>query len=140
MGPFFDRLQPTALFLLRVVLGCALISASWSKVVPHGGFHGNNTFAAIEHWNAYVLKLGMPAWLGTVAALTEFFGGFLLLLGLFTRIIGGLATVILLVGIVKVTWPHYDASKYPLAVGILALIALAFGSGALSLDRRFGLE
>jgi putative oxidoreductase len=140
MSRFFDRLQPAALFLLRLVLGCALISASWSKVVPHGGFHGNNTFAAIEHWNAYVMKLGMPAWLGTIAALTEFFGGFLLLLGLLTRLVGCLVTITLLVAIFKVTWPHYEASKYPLAIGVLALIAFAFGAGAMSLDRRFGLD
>ncbi len=140
MGRFFDRLQPIALFLLRLVLGCALISASWTKVIPHGGFHGNNVFSAIERWNRTVLSLGMPAWLGTIAALVEFFGGFALILGLLTRVTGALVVVILIVGIAKVTWPAYDASKYPMAVGTLALIACAFGPGAFALDRRVGIE
>src|SRR6187402_2767715 len=121
MAPFFDRLQPFALLVLRIVLGCALVSASYTKIVPHGGFHGNNTFAAIEHWNAYVLTLGMPAWLGTISALGEFFGG--------------LNTITLLVGIAKVTFHSYGASKYPLTCMALAFIALAFGAGPISLDR-----
>ncbi len=140
MSRFFDRFQPWTLLALRIVLGCAMVSASWSKVVPHGGFHGNNTFAAIEKWNRYVLTLGMPAWLGTLAALLEFFGSFAILTGLFTRIFGGFLTVILLVGIWKVTWPDYGASKYPLTIATFALVAMAFGPGAASLDRRLGIE
>jgi putative oxidoreductase len=140
MSRFFDRLQPVALLVLRLVLGCAMIAASWHKIVPHGGLHGNNMFSALQHWNAYVLSLGMPAWLGTVSALIEFTSGFALILGLFTRAYGGMLTIILLVGLWKVTWPHYDASKYPLAIASLALIALAFGAGPFSLDRRMGIE
>ncbi len=140
MGRFFDRLQPLALLAMRLVLGAALISASWSKVIPHGGLHGNNLFSAIEKWNHYVMTIGMPAWLGTIAALSEFLGGFCILLGLFTRIFGALNTIIMLVGIAKVTWPSYDASKYPLVICALALIATAYGAGMLSLDRRLGLE
>jgi putative oxidoreductase len=140
MSRFFDRFQPWALLALRLVLGCAMISASWTKVVPHGGFHGHNTFAALEKWSRYVMTLGMPAWLGTLSGLIEFFGGFAMLFGFLTRIFGALLTITLLVAIWKVTWPDYGASKYPLTIGILSLIAMAFGSGALSLDRRMGIE
>jgi putative oxidoreductase len=140
MSRFFERLQPIAMFLLRIVLGCAMISASWHKIVPHGGFHGNNIFSAIEKWNSSVVHLGMPAWLGTVAALVEFLGGFAILAGLFTRVFGVLLTLTLIVAIAKVTYPAYDASKYPLAIGMLALVAVAFGPGALALDNRLGIE
>lgn len=140
MGRFFDRLQPFALLVMRLVLGAALISASWHKVIPNGGLHGNNMFSAIEKWNHYVMTIGMPAWLGTIAALSEFLGGFCILLGLFTRIFGALNVITMLVGIAKVTWPAYDASKYPLTIAALALIATAYGAGMLSLDRRLGLE
>jgi len=139
MSRFFDRAQPWALLALRIILGCAMISASYSKVIPHSGLHGN-IFSALEKWNRYVVSIGMPAWLGTLAALIEFFGGIALLLGLLTRITGFLMTIILLVGIWKVTFPAYDASKYPLAIAGLALTAMAFGAGALSLDKRLGLE
>ena len=47
MSRFFDRLQPLALLILRLVLGAALLSASWTKVIPHNGLHGNNMFSAI---------------------------------------------------------------------------------------------
>ena len=140
MSRFFDRLQPFALLVLRLVLGAALLSASWTKVIPRGGLHGNNMFSAIERWNHYVMTLGMPAWLGTVSALVEFLGGFCILLGLLTRVFGILNVVTMIVGIARVTWPDYGASKYPLTIGALALLAVAFGAGALSLDRRFGLE
>lgn len=140
MSRFFDRLQPFALFVLRLVLGAALLSASWTKVIPHNGLHGNNMFSAIEHWNHYVMTLGMPAWLGTLSALAEFLGGFCILLGLFTRILGLLNVVTMIVGIAKVTWPDYGASKYPLTIAALALVVAAFGAGPWSLDRRLGLE
>jgi putative oxidoreductase len=139
MARFFDRLQSFALLVLRLVLGCALVSVGYGKVIPHG-LHGNNLFSAIEKWNRYVMTLGMPAWLGTIAALAEFFGGICILLGLLTRIFGGLIFVTMLVGIWKVTWPDYGASKYPLAIAALALIALAFGAGTMSADKRLGLE
>ena len=86
------------------------------------------------------MTLGMPAWLGTVSALAEFLGGFCILLGLFSRIFGLLNVVTMIVGIARVTWPDYGASKYPLTIGALALIVVAFGAGPWSLDRRFGLE
>jgi putative oxidoreductase len=140
MARFFDRMQPFTLLVLRVVLGCALISASYSKIIPHGGFHGNNTFAAIEHWNACVLRLGMPAWLGTISALGEFLGGFCLIAGLFTRFFGGLNTLTLLVAVIKVTLHSYEASKYPLACLALAFVAMTFGAGSISLDDRLGWE
>ena len=140
MSRFFDRMQPFALLLLRVVLGCALLSASWTKVVPHGGLRGNNMFSAIERWNHYVMTLGLPAWLGTVSALVEFVGGTCILLGLFTRVFGLLNALNMVVAIAKVTLHSYGASKYPLTIGALSLVAAAFGAGMLSLDRRFGLE
>jgi putative oxidoreductase len=140
MARFFDRLQPFALLVIRIVLGCALVSASYTKIIPRGGFHGNNTFAAIEHWNAYVLTLGMPAWLGTISALGEFVGGLCLIAGLFTRFFGGLNTIILIVAIAKVTFPSYGASKYPLTCMALAFVAMAFGAGSVSLDQRLGWE
>jgi len=137
---FFDRLQPLTLLVVRLVLGAALISVSWHKVIPHGGLHGNNIFSALEKWNHTVMSLGMPAWLGTIAALVELFGGIAILLGLLTRIFASLVTITMIIAIAKVTWPAYDASKYPLAIGALALVVAAFGAGAFSLDRRIGVE
>src|SRR5690242_2638625 len=80
-----NRLQPWGAFFLRLVLGAAMIYHGYSKVVPAGGFHGGNAFAALEHHSRYVASLGLPYWMGIVSALTEFVGGILVLLGLLTR-------------------------------------------------------
>src|SRR5215469_18324321 len=72
---YFDRLQPVALLVLRVVLGAIMIGHGYHKVFG-GGF--------MEHWHR-VQGLGLPGFLAVPSALAEFFGGILVLLGLFTR-------------------------------------------------------
>ena len=89
----------------------------WDKVVPAGGLHGSNLFSALEHWNQFVLRLGMPAWLGTVSALTEFAGGILLLLGLASRLVAVLVVLNMAVALWKVNVHHgYTGSQYSLAL------------------------
>ncbi len=140
MTRFFEGLQPWAALLLRLVLGIAMLYNGWDKVVPHGGFHGNNTFAAIEHWNAFVLQLGLPAWLGTLSALTEFLGGIFLLLGLLTRPTAAFVAVNMLVAIWKVNIHHgYTGSQYSVALVAIAIAVLCFGPGSLAVDDRIGL-
>lgn len=140
MAKYLDDLQPWSALLLRLVLGTAMLYNGWDKVVPHGGFHGNNTFSALQHWNSFVLHLGMPAWLGTVSALTEFAGGFCLLLGFLTRLFALLVAINMLVAIAKVNIHHgYTGSQYSIALTAIALMLLFFGAGALALDRRIGL-
>lgn len=112
----------------------------WDKVVPTGGVHGNNLFRALEHWNQFVVHLGMPAWLGTVSALTEFVGGILLLLGLLTRVTGLLVAINMAVAIWKVNLHQgYPGSQYSIALLSIALVVAAFGGGAFAADRRLGL-
>ena len=140
MLKFLDALQPWAAMALRLVLGVAMLYNGWDKVVPAGGFHGNNTFSALQHWNVFVLHLGMPAWLGTISALTEFFGGICLILGLLTRFFAVLVMINMLVAIAKVNVHRgYTGSQYSVALAAIALMLASCGAGALSLDRRLGL-
>lgn len=139
MRRWLEGMQPWGAFLLRLVLGFAMVWHGWGKVVPHGGFHGGNTFSAIDHWSHTVAAMGLPYWLGYVSALTEFVGGFLLIFGLLTRFVSFLVACDMLVALWKVHVGHgYAASEYSLALLVIALMLLFYGSGALSMDRRIG--
>jgi putative oxidoreductase len=134
------KLQPWALMLLRVVLGTAMVYNSWEKVYPpHGLLHGN-LLASVEHFNAFVATLGVPRWLGYFSTCTEFLGGLCLLLGLLTRFWALLITINMAFAIVLVNRHHgYPGSEYSLALLVMALLLMTTGSGALALDRRFGI-
>ena len=138
------KLQPYALMLVRVVLGVAMVYHSWTKVYPADGLqhavrHGQ-LLASVEHFNDFVAHLGLPRWLGYFSTATEFLGGLCLLLGLLTRIWALLVAINMMVAIVTVNAHRgYPGSEYSLALTVMALLLVTAGSGALSLDRRFGL-
>ena len=57
---WFNRLQPVALLVLRLVLGAIMITHGYHKVF--GGFHGHQQF---------VSGMGLPAWLAYLSTGTE---------------------------------------------------------------------
>ncbi len=139
MSKSLNNLQPWGAFFLRLVLGCAMIYHGFDKVIPHGVFHGGNTFSALDHHGHYVASLGLPYWLGYVSALTEFIGGILIVLGLLTRFAAFLITCNMLVAIVVVNRHHgYSGSEYSLALFVIAVMLLFYGGGACALDRKIG--
>ena len=137
---WLNSLQPWGMVLLRLVLGAALLYNGWDKVVPHGGFHGNNTLSAIDRFCHYVTTLRLPYWLGYVSVFTEIVGGICLLLGLFTRFFALLVTGNLLVALILVNRHHgYSGSEYTIALIAISIMLLLCGSGAAALDRGMGL-
>lgn len=140
MSKTLDNLQPWGAFFMRLILGAAMLYHGYSKVVPAGGFHGGNTFAAMERHSRLVASLGLPYWMGIVSALTEFVGGALILMGLFTRFVALMISINMLVAVVLVTRHHgYGGSEYALALLGIALMLAFYGSGVYALDRRIGL-
>ncbi|MDE3105250.1 MAG: DoxX family protein [Acidobacteriota bacterium] len=140
MSKWLSGMQPLGALVMRLVLGLAMVSHGWDKVIPPGGFHGHNTFAAIDHHSRYVAGLGLPYWMGVLSALTEFVGGFALLAGLLTRIVAFLVAANMLVALLFVNIHHgYAGSEYGLALFALALMLLFYGPGQMALDRRLGL-
>jgi putative oxidoreductase len=138
MTGWLNSLQPWGSFLLRLVLGIAMVYYGYDKVVPA---HGHGTFSALEHHAHFVASLGLPYWLGYISAFTEFFGGILLVLGLFTRFAAFLITINMLVALVMVNRHHgYAGSEYSLALFAMAVMLLFTGVGAMGLDRRIGLS
>jgi putative oxidoreductase len=138
MSKSLSNMQPWGAFLLRMVLGVAMVYNGYSKVIPAGGLHGNS-FAALEHHSHFVASLGLPYWLGYVSALTEFLGGILILLGLLTRFAAFMIAINMLVALLLVNRHHgYSGSEYSLALFAIAVMLLFTGAGAMAVDRRIG--
>lgn len=124
---YLDRLQPLALFVLRLTLGVIMVAHGYQKL-----FHHMHDFVHM------VGGMGIPAWLGYVVMLTEFLGGLLVLAGLFMRAAAFAMTIEMVVAIWKVHWHNGltgdHGFEFPLAVGAIAFALIFFGAGPIALD------
>jgi putative oxidoreductase len=128
---YLDRLQPLALLVMRLAVGVIMLVHGYQKV-----FHNLKPFAQM------VAHMGMPQWLGYVAAFTELIGGLLILAGFFTRPAAMAIFVDLCVAIWKVHWhngltnssPDHPGFEFPLAVAVIAFALIFFGAGPISID------
>jgi putative oxidoreductase len=122
-----DRLQPLALFVMRVALGVIFIAHGAQKV--WGGMQGTEKMVA---------GLGFPWWMAFVVAAAELGGGILVLLGLLTRLGAFAICVDMGVAIAKVHWPHGlkgpQGFEFPLACAAIAFALIFFGAGPIALD------
>jgi putative oxidoreductase len=118
---------------MRVVLGAIMVAHGYQKVIPHG---------ALDNFTRTVTHLGLPSWLGYMAAFTEFFGGMLLIVGLLSRIVGCFVTIEMAIAIYKVNLHGgilaSNGYAFPLACLAVALMLVFTGSGALALDDLLG--
>lgn len=140
LARLYRPLQCLAWPLVRVATGAML--------VPHGaqklfGLWGGDMAKTI----AGFAKLGMEpaAVLAWYIGSLEFFGGLLLVLGLFTRPVAVLVAGFMAVAVVQVHWPNgffwtKAGFEYPLMWMLLALAIAIRGAGPLSLDRKIGRE
>lgn len=120
-------MQPLALLALRLTLGIIMTAHGSHKVYGH-----------MHEYAGYIASLGMPGWLGYVSALTEFIGGILLILGLFTRVASLAVFVNMGEAITQVHWKHgllgAGGYEYPLSLAAIAFALIFFGAGAISID------
>jgi putative oxidoreductase len=92
----------------------------------------------------HVSNLGLPGWLAYCSAAADFFGGILLLVGLFTRIAALAIFINMSVAIWKVHWKNgllgNGGYQFPLALATIAFALIFLGSGPIGLDgiRRGG--
>jgi putative oxidoreductase len=140
MSRWLSGLQPWGAFLMRLVLGISMAYHGWDKVIPARGLRSHDLLSALHHYCGYVASLGLPYWMGYVSALTEFLGGILLVVGLFTRFAALMVAGNMLVALFYVNRHQgYSGSQYTLALIALAFMILFYGAGAASMDRRMGL-
>lgn len=123
-----ERLRPLALLLLRAALGIIFIFHGYPKLF-------GNTRQTMQMFG----HMGFPTYFAFISGVLELFGGCVLILGLFTRIVG-----LLLAGeMVIALWRVHGMFTNPMAVNNyefpMALAASAFtlaclGAGSISVD------
>jgi putative oxidoreductase len=123
-----EKLKPLALLLLRLGLGIIFVYHGYPKLFTHT----HETMQGMAH-------MGFPAYFAYIAGVFEFFGGWLLILGLFTRIAAVLLALEMAVALVKVHGiisnpMAVENYQFPLALTVGAFALAALGAGLLSLD------
>jgi putative oxidoreductase len=126
----FERIRPLAALVARLVLGVIMVVHGAQKIFPRG---------ALYQFTQFVAHLGLPYWLGYVAAFTELFGGAFLILGLLVHLAALGVAVDMAVAIIKVHLHHgltgSGGYEFPLAVFALAVVIMGTGPGYVAADQ-----
>lgn len=129
-------LLPCGYTVIRIALGLILVPHGFAKLFLHDAAPTSRHFV---QWGwAYPL-----AWAYFIGAV-EFFGGLLLALGLFTRVVAIAIVIEMAVISFAVLYPTWDwghhGMEYTFLMGMVALGVALGGGGPHSLDRRFKLK
>lgn len=137
----YEGLDCVAYPLMRIVVGGFLIPHGMQKLF--GMFGGSGIEGVIAGFS----KMGLePApLLAYLAGGTEFFGGILIALGLFTRVAAAGAVILLLTATLHVHYANgFFAAKggyeFALLWAVMAFYVFVRGGGHFSLDRKIGRE
>ena len=132
-----EKSQNYSLIILRAALGIILFAHGAQKLL---GLFGGAGFDATLHF--FQTQLGIPPALTIMAIFAEFFGGLMVLLGIFTRLGAALIAIDMAVALVTVHLPQgfFIAGgkvgfEYVFALLLMALYLVINGAGGLSLDR-----
>ncbi len=124
-------LQNTAILLIRWTIGVILFVVGSGKVL--GWFGGMGLEATIQAFG----KAGFSAWLIYLSSFTEFIGGILLILGLFTRPILIAVIINMLVATISM-WPggFFTGARavYPFLVLVCSIVIFLTGPMSYSID------
>ncbi len=125
---FLEKLKPVALLLLRLGLAAIFITHGYPKLFGHA-----------QQWVGNFQHMGFPGYFAYISGALEFFGGLILILGLFTRIAGLLLAIEMLIAVWRVHLPQgtiLDVHNYefPLILALAAFTLATVGAGAISLD------
>ena len=123
-----EKLRPVALLLLRGALGVIFVYHGYPKLFSHA----RETMQGFAH-------MGFPPYFAYVAGVFEFFGGLLLILGLFTRVAGLLLAGEMAVALWRVHMILVDplavhTYEFPLMMAVGSFTLVALGAGAISFD------
>jgi putative oxidoreductase len=120
---------------IRLALGGIMFAHGAQKVL--GSFGGPGFNAVVSNPEA-PFSFMRPAWLWwAAAALSEFLGGVLIVLGLLTRVGAFFVACTMITAVVGVHWPVFFAPRgieYPLALLAMSFALLISGGGMASVD------
>jgi putative oxidoreductase len=124
-----EKLKPLSLLLLRLALGAIFVYHGYPKLFGH-------TREAVQGF----VRLGFPGYFAYISGLIEFFGGWMLIAGLFTRVAGLLLTIEMAIGIWKVGHLAADPMavrnyETPLVLAVSAFALATLGAGVVSFDQ-----
>jgi len=124
-----EKLKPLSLLLLRLALGAIFVYHGYPKLFGH-------TREAVQGF----VRLGFPGYFAYISGLIEFFGGCMLIAGLFTRVAGLLLTIEMAIGIWKVGHLAADPMavrnyETPLVLAVSAFALATLGAGVVSFDQ-----
>ncbi len=128
--------QSWAVLPIRLALGAIMFAHGAQKVFGVWGGRGLNAWI---NQPAPFPEL-QPAWLWMgAAAFSEFIGGALVMIGLYTRVAAFFIACVMVVAIFGVHWRsgffiNSGGFEYPLALLGMALTLLIFGGGSASID------
>ena len=135
-APARKSLLPCGYTFVRVALGLILLPHGYAKLFFNDAVPTSRHF--VEWGWAYPL-----AWAYFIGAV-EFFGGLLLALGLFTRLVAIAIVIEMAVISFAVLYPSWDwghhGMEYTFLLGLVAFGLAIGGGGPHSLDRRFKLK
>jgi putative oxidoreductase len=126
LSGYFAWLPP---LVARIVVGWVFMWSGWAKL--------NNLPQMIENFTGWGIPY--PTILTPFVSGMEFFGGLLLLLGLFTRIAAPPLVIVMIVAIISAKWDQIDSLETLLGFEEVAYMALfgwlaVAGPGPISLD------
>ena len=127
--------------MLRVVIGLLFLGHGSQKLFGWFGGHG------IEGTGGFLQSLGFRPGrpFAALGGLSEFGGGLLLVLGLFTPFAAAVLIAMMFSAATSVhapngLWITDNGFEYPLVMGLIATAIAFTGPGAASLDTAFGMD
>ena len=120
---------------IRLALGGIMFAHGAQKVL--GSFGGPGLNAMMSQPEAPFSFMRPAGLWWAIAALSEFLGGIVIVLGLFTRVGAFLILCIMITAVFGVHWPLFFAPKgieYPMALGAMSIALLISGGGMASVD------
>ncbi len=124
----FEKLKPAAQLVLRLALAVIFVYHGYPKL-----------FSERAQFYAAFPKMGFPWYFALIAGVLEFFGGCLLLVGIYTRIVAMLLTGEMVIVLWRVSMPHgllaVGNYEFPLILAVAAFTLLTIGPGPVSADR-----
>lgn len=132
----FATVQSNSFLILRLALGIIFFAHGAQKLLGwFGGYGWTGTIG-------FFTQLGIPAALGGLAILTEFFGGIAIILGFLTRPAALGLVIVNLVAMTKVHWANgfflngpNAGIEYVFALFMISLFLLIKGAGSISTDQ-----